>query len=51
MKGGARRGRSSAMNNENEIDRFAELLASLIEKYAEQLNLDNLPCPKRPADE
>lgn len=35
----------------NEIDRFAKLLATLIEKYAEQLDLDSLPCPPRPVDE
>jgi len=41
---------SSATNN-HDIDRFAELLASLIEKYADQLDLDSLPCPPRPTDE
>jgi hypothetical protein len=33
----------------NELDRFANLLATLIEKYTDKLSLDFLPEPTRPA--
>jgi len=34
-----------------EIDRFAELLANLIEKYADKIDLDTLPDPPKPTNE
>ena len=34
----------------NEMDRLATLLASLIEKYAKEIELEDLPDPPRPAD-
>lgn len=35
---------------DNEIDRLADLLANLIEKYAEELDLESLPDPPRPTE-
>jgi len=35
----------------NDIDRLADLLANLIEKYANKIDLDTLPEPHRPTDE
>ena len=34
-----------------EIDRLAELLANLIEKYADRINIDMLPDPPKPTNE
>ena len=43
------------MNSEesmkNGIDRLADLLANLIEKYADELDIHTLPEPPRPTDE
>ena len=43
------------MNNEepmkNEIDRLADLLANLIEKYADKIDIHTLPEPPRPTDD
>jgi len=35
----------------NEVDRLADLFANLIEKYADKIDLDNLPQPPRPIDD
>ena len=35
----------------NEIDRLADLLANLIEKYVEELDLPSLPDPARPPND
>jgi len=39
----------TSMNNE--IDRLANLLTNLIEKYADKIDLENLPQPPRPTDD
>ena len=36
---------------DNDMNRLADLLANLIEKYAEQIDIDSLPDPSRPTDD
>lgn len=36
---------------DNDMNRLADLLANLIEKYAEQINIESLPDPPRPTDD
>ena len=35
----------------DDMDRLADFLANLIEKYADKIDLDTLPEPPRPTDE
>ncbi len=37
-------------NINDDMDRLADLFAYLIEKYADKIDLDNLPDPPRPAN-
>ena len=43
--------RKEKVGMDNGIDRLADLLATLIEKYVDELKLDSLPNPPRPTDE
>lgn len=36
---------------ENDMNRLADLLATLIEKYAEEMDLESLSDPTRPRDD
>jgi len=40
--------RKERVSMDNDIDRLADLLANLIEKYADKIDLENLPDPPRP---
>lgn len=44
-------GERGKVSMDNEIDRLADLLAKLIEKYAEKIDLESLPVPQRPTDD
>ena len=43
--------REEEVGMDNDMNRLADLLANLIEKYAEQIDIDSLPDPPRPTDD
>lgn len=43
--------RKEEVGMDNDMNRLADLFANLIEKYAEQIDIESLPDPPRPTDD